>query len=113
MSSEGVPDRYTLLARKAVIEVNKDKSPYFTKIITDGNFDHHIEMRVALKAIEIALEKLVTPEHIQTMLATGKDGDTVAKTTDGGLTWTSVPYEEYKAEWWLGKPNTSTDAGTP
>lgn len=112
MSSEGVPDRYTLLARKAVIEVNKDKSPYFTKIITDGNFDHHIEMRVALKAIELALDELVKPEHIQTMIVTGKDGWAVTKTKDGGETWTSVPYEEYKAQV-LGKPSTPTDAGTP
>lgn len=101
------PNRYTLLARKAVIEVNKDKSPYFTKIITDGNFDHHIEMRVALKAIELALDELVKPEHIQTMIVTGKDGDMVAKTKDGGLTWTYVPFEQHKAEA-LGKVRTKT-----
>ena len=105
------PDRYTLLARKAVIEVNKDKSPYFTKIITDGNFDHHIEMRVALKAIELAFDELINFEDIQTMMATGKNGDEVLKSKDGGLTWTSMPYEQYEAEF-LGKISTSTDAGT-
>ena len=104
-------DRYTLLARKAVIEVNKDKSPYFTKIITDGNFDHHIEMRVALKAIELALDELILPEDTKVMLTTGKDGDMVAKSKDGGLTWTYVPYWGWVQA--LGKPNTSTDAGTP
>ena len=105
------PDRYTLLARKAVAEINKH-TPRYAKLILDGGYDDHIEMRVALKAFELALDELIKPEHVQTMLATGKDGDTVAKTKDGGLTWTSVPYEEYRAEA-LGKVSTPTDAKTP
>ena len=102
MSSEGVPDRYTLLARRAVAEVNEVTSQRFASMALKGQVDNHIEMRVAIKAIELALDELVKPEHIQTMLATGKNGDEVLKSRDGGVTWTAVPY-----------PNTSTDAGTP
>jgi hypothetical protein len=39
----------------------------------------------------------VKPQDVQTMLATGKNGDEVATTKDGGLTWTYVPYEEHRA----------------
>lgn len=106
------PDRYTLLARRAVAEINEVTSQRFASMALKGQVDTHIEMSVARKAIEIALDELVKPEHIQTMIVTGKDGDMVAKTKDGGLTWTYVPFEQHKAEA-LVKPNTSTDAETP
>lgn len=106
------PNRYTLLAREAVAKVNEVISQRFASMVLKGQLDDHIEMRVALKAVELALDELIPPEHIQTMLATGKDGDMVAKTKDGGLTWTYVPYEEYKAQV-LDKLSTSTDAETP
>lgn len=87
---------YEGIARQAVAEVNQNINPRFAELIMAGIHDDHIELRVATKAVELALERLVKPEHVQTMLATGKDGDMVAKTKDGGLTWTYVPYEEYK-----------------
>lgn len=112
------PDRYTLLARRAVAEVNKH-TPRYAKLIMDGGYDDHIEMRVALNAVELALNEVITielahnelvrPEGIQTMLATGMAGCVVAKTKDGGLTWTSVPYEEYYAEVLGDKPLAATD----
>ena len=96
MTTRHTPDRYTLLARKAVAEVNKSQ-PHFVKLLMDGKLDRHWEMKVALKAVELAIEGLVRPEDVQTMMGKGIDGCTVAKTKDGGLTWTHVPYEDYKA----------------
>jgi hypothetical protein len=60
-------------------------------------------MLVAKATVKLTLElsdrtaTRVKPEDIQTMLATGKNGDEVAVTKDGGLTWTYVPYEKYMA----------------
>jgi hypothetical protein len=102
-------EQYTLLARRAVAEINEVTSQRFANMALKGQVDNHIEMRVALKAIELAVEELVRPEDIQTMLATGKDGDTVVKTKDGGLTWTSVPYEQHKARVLGDKPLAATD----
>lgn len=91
-------ERYRKIARQAVAEINQNISHLFSKRVLEGVCDYHIEMRVALKAVELAIEGLVRPEDVQTMMATGKEGCTVAKTKDGGLTWTHVPYEDYKAE---------------
>ena len=89
---------YERIARQAVAEINQNINPRFAKMVLESDLvDDHIEMRVALKAIELARKELVRPEDIQTMLATGKNGDEVATTKDGGLTWTYVPYEEHKA----------------
>ena len=100
---------YERIARQAVAEVNQNINPRFAELIMAGIHDDHIELRVATKAVELALERLVKPEHVQTMLATGKDGDMVAKTKDGGLTWTYVPFEQHKAEVLGNKPLAATD----
>lgn len=88
---------YERIARQAVAQVNQNINPRFAELIMAGIHDDHIELRVALKAVELALERLVKPEHIQTRLATGKNGDEVAVTKDGGLTWTYMPYADYMA----------------
>jgi hypothetical protein len=72
-------------------------------------------MIVAKATVKLTLElsdrtaTRVRPEDIQTMLATGKNGDEVAVTKDGGLTWTYVPYEEHKARVLGDKPLAATD----
>ena len=100
---------YERIARQAVAEVNQNINPRFAELIMAGIHDDHIELRVATKAVELALERLVKPERVQTMLATGKDGDMVAKTKDGGLTWTYVPFEQHKAATLGDKPLAATD----
>jgi hypothetical protein len=72
-------------------------------------------MIVAKATVKLTLEisdrtpTKVKPEDIQTMLATGKNGDEVATTKDGGLTWTYVPYEEHRARVLGDKPLAATE----
>jgi len=80
-----------------------------------GKYDFSKDMIVAKATVKLTLElsdrtpTRVRPGDIQTMLATGKNGDEVATTKDGGLTWTYVPYEEYKARVLGNKPLAATE----
>jgi hypothetical protein len=97
------PASETLIARQAVAQIFSDYGPQCVSDILSGKYDFSKDMIVAKATVKLTLElsdrtpTRVRPEDVQTMLATGKNGDTVAKTKDGGLTWTHVPYEEYMA----------------
>jgi hypothetical protein len=97
------PTSETLIARQAVAQTHGDRSPQYIADILSGRYDFSTQMLVAKATVKLTLElsdrtaTRVKPEDIQTMLATGKNGDEVAVTKDGGLTWTYVPYEKYMA----------------
>jgi hypothetical protein len=97
------PTSDTLIARQAVAQTFKDHGAQRVSDILSGKYDFITDMLVAKATVKLTLElsdrtpTKVKPEHIQTMLATGKNGDEVAVTKDGGLTWTYVPYEKYMA----------------
>jgi hypothetical protein len=97
------PTSETLIARQAIAQTYGDRSPQYIADILSGKYDFCTDMIVAKATVKLTLElsdrtaTRVRPEDIQTMLATGKNGDEVAVTKDGGLTWTYVPYEKYMA----------------
>jgi hypothetical protein len=97
------PTSETLIARQAVAQTHGDRSPQYIADILSGKYDFCTQMIVAKATVKLTLElsdrtpTRSSPEDIQTMLATGKNGDEVAVTKDGGLTWTYVPYEKYMA----------------
>jgi len=109
------PTSETLIARQAVAQSYGDRSPQYIADILSGKYDFSKDMIVAKATVKLTLElsdrtaTRVRPEDVQTMLATGKNGDTVATTKDGGLTWTHVPYEEYRARVLGDKPLAATE----
>lgn len=113
MTLRPTPD--TLIARQAVAQTYKDHGSEFVSDILSGRYDFCTDMVVAKATVKLTLElsdrtpTKVRPEDIQTMLATGKNGDEVAVTKDGGLTWTYVPFEQHKAEVLGDKPLAATD----
>ena len=109
------PTSDTLIARQAVAQTYKDHGPEFVSGVLSGRYDFCTDMILAKATVKLTLElsdrtpTKVRHEGTQTMLATGKDGDMVAKTKDGGLTWGSVPFEQHKAEVLGNKPLAATD----
>jgi len=96
----------TLMARKAVAEAHrkgelKDSVPIqrFADMIERGEFDSHIDVQIALSAIELALADRVALETgFQTMVTIGRGVTTVVVSKNGGVTWSPVSEDELGVE---------------
>jgi len=94
-----------LIARKAVAQAHrkgelKDSVPIqrFADMIERGEFDSHIDVQIALSAIELALAERIATENMednfQTMVTIGRGVTTVVVSKNGGLTWSPVSEDE-------------------
>ena len=97
-----------LMARKAVAETHRNGDlkdniaiQKFADMIERGSYDTHMEMQIALSAIELALADRIAiqnkPENFQTMVTIGQGVTTVVVSKNGGLTWLPVSEDEIKA----------------
>ena len=98
-----------LMARKAVAETHRNGElkdniaiQKFADMIERGSYDTHMEMQIALSAIELALADRIARENgegnFQTMVTIGRDVTTVVVSKNGGLTWLPVSEDELEAE---------------
>ena len=100
------PSPETLMARKAVAEAHrkgelKDSVPIqrFADLIERGEFDSHIDVQIALSAIELALaDRIARETGFQTMVTIGGGVTTVVVSKNGGRTWSPVSEEEMEKQ---------------
>ena len=99
------PSPETLIARKAVAQAHrngelKDNTHIqrFADMIERGDYDSHIDVQIALSAIELALAERIAAENMednfQTMVTIGRGVTTVVVSKNGGLTWSPVSEDE-------------------
>lgn len=71
-------------------------------MIERGDYDSHIDVQIALSAIELALAKRIAAENMednfQTMVTIGRGVTTVVFSKNGGLTWSPVSEDELGAK---------------